>query len=141
MTKSELVKTVAYCGLVCGVCKNACQPDCRGGGGSEDCYQRKCCIEKKLDGCWQCGDFPCNKGFFADNDDSAWRRLCTGCVQFIEEYGIESYIDFLLSGLGSVVEYGDYRYKTPQEIKTILCGDLKSEIPATMESEREKKEI
>jgi hypothetical protein len=33
MAEKELVKTVAYCGLVCGVCKNACQPDCRGGGG------------------------------------------------------------------------------------------------------------
>lgn len=123
MAERELVRTVAYCGLVCGVCKNACQPDCRGGGGAEDCYQRKCCIEKELDGCWECDDFLCNKGFFADGHDPAWRGLCIGSVQCIKGLGIGAYVECLVSRLGKAVEYGEYRYKDPEEIRQILCGE------------------
>jgi len=122
---TEFVETVAYCGLVCGVCRNAVQKGCKGcrsGGGDEDCYQRKCCIKNGLDGCWQCEKFSCNKGFFADAD-KAWRGLCIGSVQCIKDYGIESYVDRLVSRLGKDVEYGDYRFRDPQEIKTMLCGD------------------
>lgn len=34
-----------------------CPKVCKQGGGNPDCVIRKCCIEKKYDGCWKCGKF------------------------------------------------------------------------------------
>jgi hypothetical protein len=34
-----------------------CHKGCRSGGGPPFCKIRKCCIGKKLDGCWECGNF------------------------------------------------------------------------------------
>ena len=62
-------KCVGFCGLACGICENACIPDCRGGGGASECFQRRCCRTKGVDGCWECQDFPCDEGHFADSDD------------------------------------------------------------------------
>ena len=122
---AELVKTVAYCGLVCGVCSKSVQERCKGcrsGGGTKNCYHRKCCIENGLDGCWQCEKFPCDNGYFAD-DNRRWRGLCVGSAQCVKDYGIESYVDRVVSRLGKDVEHAKYQYKEPQEIQIILCGD------------------
>lgn len=121
------VKTVAYCGLVCGVCKNATPEKgrcvgCRHGGGDADCHQRKCCTERGLDGCWQCEEFPCGEGFFAD-DEKAWRGIAIGSVQSVQDCGIDRYVDRVVSRLGKVVEYGDYRHKDPHQIRAMLCED------------------
>ena len=127
MAERELVDSVAYCGLVCGVCRNATPEKegcigCRSGGGAEDCYQRKCCVKNGFDGCWECKDFPCDNGFFAVADE-VWGGLCRGCVQSIRNNGIESYVDLVVSRMGDVVEYGDYRFRNEQEIVTMLSGD------------------
>ncbi len=34
-----------------------CDKGCRGGGGSESCQIRQCCIRKGLEGCWKCSEF------------------------------------------------------------------------------------
>ncbi len=119
MVNKKLIDTVAYCGLICGVCKNTekgCQ-ECRSGGGAEDCYQRRCCLEKNIDGCWQCAIFPCEKGFFADEE---WKGLCIGFVQCIKDKGIEEFVSLVQSKLGKMIEYGDFRFKKKQEIATML---------------------
>jgi len=36
-----------------------CIDGCRGGGGWGDCPIRKCCIERGVRFCYECGDFPC----------------------------------------------------------------------------------
>ena len=42
--------------------KFRCKKTCRGNGGPPDCKIRNCARKKKLDGCWQCDDFPtCKK--------------------------------------------------------------------------------
>ena len=120
MTEQELVARVAYCGLVCAVCSHAregCR-GCRSGGGAADCYQRKCCTKNGRDGCWDCENFPCDKGFFGD---SAWKGLCTGCVQSIKDYGIGTFLSLVNSTFGEIVDYGEYRFRDPEEIKMILC--------------------
>lgn len=121
MVNKELAETVAYCGLICGVCRNAekgCK-ECRHGGGADDCYQRRCSLEKCIDGCWQCESFPCGKGFFADE---AWKGLCIGFVQCIKEMGVEKFLSLVESKLGKAIEYGDFRFKDEQEIATMLRG-------------------
>ena len=122
MTISELVRTVAYCGLICGVCKNTekgCQ-ECRSGGGADNCYQRRCCLERDIDGCWQCDAFPCEKGFFADEE---WKGLCVGFTKCIKDKGIEKFVGLVESNLGKMIEYGEFRFKKEEEITVILCGE------------------
>lgn len=121
----ELAETVGYCGLVCGVCIHRCQTDCRGGGGPKDCYQRKCCQDKGLNGCWECEEFPCDHGFFAKTPDPAWRGICIGSAQFIRERGLEEYVARVVARFGRAVDYEDYRYRSPQEIKDFLYGETK----------------
>ena len=124
VTENGLVQTVAYCGLLCGLCVHATADregcaGCRNGGGSKDCHQRACCTAKGLDGCWQCEAFPCDDGFFGDD---AWRGLCIGSVQCIKEYGLVGYVGRLVARVGRSIELGDYRHKTTEEVRDLLCG-------------------
>jgi hypothetical protein len=123
MKSQKLIKMVGYCGLACKKCKNACQPGCRGGSGPEDCYQRNCCNNRALQGCWECIDFPCNNGFFEDGNDPAFRGICIGSVQCIKEFGIEKYLRIVSTKLGKVIEYGDYRYLNPEDVKKMLNAE------------------
>jgi hypothetical protein len=128
MAEPELTRTVAYCGLVCGVCAHATPQvagcaGCREGGGAKNCYQRECCVGNGLDGCWQCEEFPCDKGFYADE---AWKGLCIGAVQCVKDIGIREYVDRLVARLGRTVDYTEYRNKAPEEITAILGGDASS---------------
>lgn len=121
MVDTALDATVGNCGLVCGVCKNiekGCQ-GCRSGGGADDCYQRRCCLERNIDGCWQCDIFPCDKGFF---DDEEWKGLCIGFVKCIKAKGIEKFVSLVESKLGKLIEYGEFRFRNEQEIVTMLRG-------------------
>ena len=121
MAHSELADTVAYCGLVCGLCKGAqegCE-GCRKGGGDAECHQRACCLERGIEGCWLCEDLPCDSGFFADE---AWRGLCIGLVQCIRERGMEQFVSLVEARLEKVVDYGEYRHKTEQEVLAMLRG-------------------
>ena len=36
-----------------------CIGGCKGGGGWEDCPVRRCCLERGMQFCYQCSDFPC----------------------------------------------------------------------------------
>ena len=120
MVDKELIDTVGYCGLICSVCKNTekgCR-GCRSGGGADDCYQRRCCLEKGIDGCWQCDGSPCDMGFFADE---VWKGLCRGFIRCIKDKGIEEFVSLVQSKLGKVVEYGDFRFKKEREIMAMLC--------------------
>jgi len=116
---------IGYCGLDCTVCvharknRDACA-GCHQGGGAEDCYQRKCCEERSLDGCWECDEFPCNNGFFADD---AWKGLCTGFCYVIKEVGKERFSRLVRKYMGDKVELGDYRYKKREDIVSILITD------------------
>jgi len=96
-------------------------PSCRGGGGPEDCYQRKCCADKGLDGCWECEEFPCDSGFFENGDDPAFRGICIGSVYAVRELGAAEYLRRVRERLGNPVEYGDYRYLDPEDAGRRLC--------------------
>lgn len=118
--------TVGYCGICCGTCVHAtvdregCS-GCRNRGGAKDCYQRSCCVAKGIEGCWQCEDFPCSNGFFGDD---AWKGFCIGCSEIIKELGIHKYFKLVREKLGECVEISKYRFKTAQDIATILRGNL-----------------
>ena len=116
MEIAELSKTVAYCGLVCGLCPPPRTCECRTNPkpGEADCYQRNCCIGKGIDGCWECDEFPCDKGFYAK--DNMWRGLNLASVQCIRDGGKEGLVKLILAHHGQKHYHGFYTHKTPEEV-------------------------
>jgi hypothetical protein len=119
MSTVSSLDSVGYCGLVCAICRRSDDgcPGCRSGGGNIHCFQRTCCEGKRLDGCWQCIDFPCNQGYFAADE---WRGLCLACVQGIRLYGVEGFISRARRRFGDMVAYEDFRFKDAGAIRQML---------------------
>jgi hypothetical protein len=121
-----LTKTVAPCGLVCGLCVNitpqrgSCA-GCAAGGGDENCLQRTCCQAKDILGCWECRDVPCVQGYLAESNRE-WRGMCVGSLECIRELGLQEYVRQVSDRLGAEIEYGEYRFKSPEECKEVFCG-------------------
>lgn len=76
--------TIACCGVDCGVCADYLHgicPSCRQTEWKDDdiCMPVKCCREKGVDFCGQCGGFPCGDmaEFYEESDShrAAYRRM------------------------------------------------------------------
>src|SRR5512138_1509398 len=97
MDRKALIDSIAYCGLVCGRChlRESCD-GCKNTASlcerSAVCYQRNCCIQKGLEGCWECDDFPCGKNMHGPSHDLRIRAF----VRFIRDEGASTLIDCLL---------------------------------------------
>ncbi len=104
-------KGLAYCGLVCALCGEGDNcPGCRLDGCAERdrCKNYRCCREKGLSGCWECGDFPCDGSMLDKVRIRAFAR-------FVRDYGEETLLDALAVGEASGMQYhypgqivGDY---------------------------------
>jgi hypothetical protein len=84
-------KGVAYCGLACCICgKNTDCAGCRNDGCVDRnwCKNRNCCMEKGLNGCWECPEFPC-KGSMLD------KVRIRAFARFIEENSEDKLIECL----------------------------------------------
>src|SRR5665647_1285780 len=79
----QISNSIAYCGLICRLCHFAescdgCRSDkncCGSRTSPEGCYQYNCCIEKSIEGCWQCDIAPCDKGMFSKSHDLRVRAI------------------------------------------------------------------
>jgi hypothetical protein len=92
LKNEEITQILGYCGLICNICEgmeNDCK-GCRDGGGDENCYQRLCCLDKKIDGCW------------------------------IKKQGIKKFSSLVKKKLGNKIDYGKYRFKNQKEILYML---------------------
>ena len=131
MNKQALVDSIAYCGLVCGMCHLKTECDfCKNTASlcarSEVCYQRNCCIQRELGGCWECAEFPCGKDMQSTTHDLRIRAF----VAFIKAEGSEALVDCLLRNEAVGIHYGhgkDYDSKSCEEeviqlLKTGLSG-------------------
>ncbi|RLF07756.1 MAG: hypothetical protein DRJ60_01945 [Thermoprotei archaeon] len=50
----------SYCGIVCSLCRAYTQGECEGCDAHINvCEYAKCCLNKGLKCCFECGDFPC----------------------------------------------------------------------------------
>lgn len=103
--KDELAATIAPCGLVCGLCGERSQcKGCRDENGCERavvCYQRKCCAEKGIKGCWKCESFPCGQDMFSPDRDVRIRAF----VRCAKEDGIKGLTSHLLRNQDNGIMY------------------------------------
>lgn len=120
-------KGIAYCGLACAVCsKNADCVGCRDEGCKDKgwCKNLQCCRARGLNGCWECGEFPCQGSMLDEVRIRAFAR-------FAKEFGPEKLLDCLEMNEKSGIVYhypgkltGDYdKYETEERIiEMILNG-------------------
>lgn len=119
-------KGIAFCGLACCLCEE--QPGCSGcqtGGcpGANDCQNFRCCTERKLDGCWQCPEFPCESKMFKSLRTRAF-------VRYVKRYGIDALMDRLYERETDGLQYhypgqlvGDYdQCQMEEEVLNLLEG-------------------
>lgn len=101
-------KGIAYCGLACCLCGHNSCPGCREDGCKERewCKNLKCCREKGLSGCWECGEFPCNEKSMLD------QKRIRAFARFAKEYGAENLLDCLERN-----ERSGMVYHNPGELK------------------------
>lgn len=65
LTPKAIAESIGCCGLVCAFCsegKSGCQGCKAATDGCSDkdrCQTKQCCQAKGLEGCWECGSFPC----------------------------------------------------------------------------------
>ena len=107
LRKLELIDSIAYCGLVCGRCHLKTECDgCKNTASlcarSEVCYQRNCCMQRGLQGCWECTEFPCGKDMHGPTHDLRIRAF----VAFIKAEGAETLVDCLLRNEERGIHYG-----------------------------------
>lgn len=123
----KINNSIAYCGLACCICtENTTCPGCRNDGckNKEWCKNYNCCREKGLNGCWECGDFPC-EGNMLDK-----LRIRT-FARFVKEYGEDELVRCLLRNKENGIVYhydgqliGDYDIgKTEDEIIKIIKSE------------------
>ena len=82
---------IAYCGLACAVCsENGTCVGCRNEGcrDKDRCENLRCCRAKGLEGCWECGDFPC-EGTMLD------KMRIRAFARFIKRFGVETLLGCL----------------------------------------------
>jgi hypothetical protein len=122
MTAKEISDNIGYCGLVCSFChlsescggcktsNNCCSKNLSETG----CFQYDCCVSKKLNGCWECSDFPCNHDMFSESHDVRLRAF----VRLAKEEGIQKLAEYVLKNQQNGILYGhnkDYDHLGSEE--------------------------
>ncbi|HYF81545.1 MAG TPA: DUF3795 domain-containing protein [Clostridia bacterium] len=110
MIIKEVAESIGYCGLVCKLCHVAdkcsgCKSEnnCCGRHLSDSgCYQYNCCINKGINGCWECDDFPCDEDMFSESHDIRLRAF----ISCAKEEGIEKLIEYILANQQEGIFYG-----------------------------------
>jgi len=85
---------------------------CRFGGGWSwwpDCPVRDCVIQKRLDFCYQCSDFPCNK--LKEDPFVEHRKAIVEANNQIKSLGIEKYAEQLIDKFRQAVAAQPFKQK------------------------------
>lgn len=118
---------VAYCGLVCDLCHLAgkcsgCRTErniCGKHLSEAGCFQRECCIKRHIRGCWECGDFPCNRDMYSDENDPKVKAF----ARCIREDGMDRFLSYVHANQKRGVDirlHGDYDGRTGEEVLVML---------------------
>ena len=113
---------IAYCGLACVLCSSA---DCSGCVSEiacgKDCAIGKCAVEKGVDGCYACPDYPCGEDMLKNKRIKAFNR-------YMQDFGKDALIKRLDANNQKGIAYhkpdgsiGDYDIlETEDEIYELL---------------------
>lgn len=120
-------KSIAYCGLICGLCDPSGGCNCKSGNSCGKrlspmgCYQYTCCTQKGINGCWECEQAPCGKDMLAP--DKIKSRAFVRCIK---EDGIDNFISYIEKSKKRGMVYhkigivGDYDLSTEDEVLQLL---------------------
>lgn len=119
-------KGFAYCGLACCLCsESASCAGCRNDGcsGKDWCKSFKCCKEKGYNGCWECGEFPCDDNFMLKKP-----KIHTFAAM-LGELGEEKMLELLERNEKSGIIYhyeggivGEYDLENTEDIRRLVLG-------------------
>lgn len=110
-------KGLAVCGLACVLCREEDCPGCKAMGcsGGCDCDVYACAASKGLDGCYQCGDFPCERDMLKGTRIRAFNM-------YARKYGKADLLERLKANFENGITYhradgltGDYDKPEAQE--------------------------
>lgn len=119
---------IARCGLACCLCsENVECKGCKRNGflelswckDAEWCENRKCVIEKDLNGCYECEPLNCKKGLYAD------KIKPRAFAEYARRYGLDDLLDHLESNEKAGIVYhregiiGDY--DSFDDIETLIA--------------------
>jgi hypothetical protein len=114
----EIRESIAYCGLVCKLCSEGKSGQCRGCREKCDgCSIKVCAQGKKITGCWECNEYPCNEKMFINKRIRAF-------VQCAKQEGIHSLATYLKKNCDEGIEY----HKTDGSIGDYDILDSEAEI-------------
>lgn len=132
MDIKQIAKTVAYCGLICYLCRPSGKCGCHSNNhcgkrlAPEGCYQYNCCSSKGLGGCWECPDAPCGKDMLADG-----KVKMRAFITCIKEDGIERFSEYIARNAENGIVYhrdgiwGDYDLDSEDAVlKLLRTGSL-----------------
>lgn len=116
-----------YCGLACGFCQpdGSCRCKAENHCGKrlspQGCHQYDCCVEKGLNGCWECEQAPCGIDMLAP--DKIKLRAFIRCIR---EDGLAQFAQYLQTNERNGVVYhrngitGDYDLESEERILQLL---------------------
>ncbi|HML47343.1 MAG TPA: GNAT family N-acetyltransferase [Clostridia bacterium] len=123
MMKFHAEKNLGLCGLACVLCGSDDCPGCKARGCKEggDCSVYQCVIGKGLDGCYQCGQFPCEEKMLKGIRNRAFN-------QYARQFGKKALLDRLQANCEDGIAYhqsdgskGDYDLlSTEDEIMQLI---------------------
>lgn len=125
MDATQLKNSIAFCGLVCGLCDHiidcSCKAPIKKGDkcDKEFCCHRACCLKNGYDGCWECALFPCDQGRFIDENKGQMLAF----LQYIKDFDKGKFINRLLLNQRKGIKYGmggAYRLKPYEEVNRLL---------------------
>jgi len=127
MNEQDIISSVAYCGLICRLCHLSDECDgcksknnrCSKYLSETGCFQYNCCVEKKIQGCWECLEFPCEMDMYSDSESPKIKSL----ARCIKEDGIEKFASYILQVIEQgldITKDGDLDHKTEKEVLAIL---------------------
>jgi hypothetical protein len=108
---------IGYCGYACIVCPGGCACKASPDNGDPSCPIRICCQERGLQGCWDCDEFPCDRGAFGNEDFGGLAKAGVICAR---EGGVAEYVRLAEANLDA--DFSVYKGKSADEILAVLRG-------------------
>lgn len=131
MEAHPIQSSIAYCGLICGLCQPGEVCSCRSNNhcgkrlSPEGCHQYNCCTAKGLNGCWECPDAPCGNDMHAPG-----KVKIRAFITCMKEDGPDRFAEYIERNAGRGIVYhrsgisGDYDLAIEADVLRLLRNGL-----------------